>query len=367
MKNKAKLILAILLMMAVCMAGCRNNNEGTDGNTDGEIGNIETGGKIDGVQGGTTDVDVDEEYTYRDIIYDRSLTEGKMACYFFRSNYLRPKPSGVTTSGDSTLLIAPDGTTMLIDVNLTSITGRVVDYLQHLGIKKLDYLMLSHADIDHYGGYEALFNYIEVGHLLISESPDYMNIANKAGRCVAKAVELGIPYTTLHAGMTLDFGGVHMDTLWPTADYQWETEDGSSAALINGGSLVVRFTYKDASFLFAGDLYVAQENIIVDTYGDAIQSDIVKMSHHGLKTSNGDKWIVTTNPKLLCGMVSTMKEEEILLQYMYYEIPFTYSIFDGTTVVYTSGDGVYDVQVERDRDNNYFGSLNTVNGHFQIK
>ena len=39
----------------------------------------------------------------------------------------------------------------------------------------------------------------------------------------------------------------------------------------------------------------------------------------------------------------------------------------GTCVVYTSGDGVYDVQVEKERDNTYFGDLNTVDGHFQIK
>lgn len=357
MKKKRNVILAILLIMLMTfLPACRQKEDEMADNTD-RVGESEK----------TQEVNPELEYAYRDIICDRTLTEGKMACYFFRSNYLRPKPSGVTTSGDSTLLITPDGTTMLIDTNLTPVMGRVVDYLQRLGIKKLDYLMLSHADIDHYGGYEALFNYIEVGHLLISESPDWMNIANKAGRCVAKAVELGIPYTKLHAGMTLDFGGVHMDTMWPGEDYTWETSDGSSAAIINGGSLVTKFTYKDASFLFAGDLYIAQENKVVDLYGEAVQSDIVKMTHHGLKTSNGEKWIEATKPKLLCGMVSTMKEDEVLSRYMYHGIPFTYSIFDGTCVVYTSGDGVYDVQVEKDREDTYFGDLKAKDGHFQIK
>jgi len=357
MKNKWKVIPAILLvMMMSVLSGCNKTGQ-TDTQT--QDSNIE--------ESQEAEVDPAVEYAYRDIICDRSLTEGKMACYFFRSNYLRPKPSGVTTSGDATLLMAPDGTTMLIDTNLTPVTGRVVDYLNRLGIKKLDYLMISHADIDHYGGYEAIFNNIEVGHILISESPDYLNVANKAGRFLAKAVEMGIPYTTLHAGQTLDFGGVHMDTLWPVEDYEWTTDDGTSAAMINGGSLVVKFTYKEASFLFGGDLYVAQENKVVDMFGDAVQADIVKMNHHGLKTSNCERWIEATNPKLLCGMVSTIKEEEVLLRYMFHEIPFTYSILDGTCVVYTSGDGVYDVQVEKERENTYFGDLNTTNGHFQIK
>lgn len=367
MKNKWGAVLAVLLIMAlVCLPGCRQTYDEQAGNSD----NTEDPEAIDLSENDseeTGEIDPALEYAYRDIIYDRALTEGKLACYFFRSNYLRPKPSGVTTSGDSTLMITPDGTTMLIDTNLTPVMGRVVDYLQHLGIDKLDYLLLSHSDIDHYGGYEALFNYIDVGHLLISESPDWMNIANKAGRCVEKAAELGIPYTKLHAGMELDIGDVHMNTMWPVEDYVWETEDGSSAAIINGGSLVTKFTYKDASYLFAGDLYVAQENEVVKMYGEEVQSDIVKMTHHGLKTSNGETWIEATAPKLLCGMVSTMKEDEVLMRYMYHRIPFTYSIFDGTCVVYTSGDGVYDVQVEKDRENTYFGDLGTTDGHFQIK
>lgn len=354
---KSRTLLVLLMVLLVCLAAC-NQAEGPVPEETMEI--VEE--TVD-----ETETDLEAEYKYRDVICDRSLTEGKLACYFFRSNYLRPKPSGVTTSGDATLLIAPDGTTMLIDTNLTPVTGRVVDYLNRLGISKLDYLMLSHSDVDHYGGYEALFANIEVGHLLISESPDWFNLANKAGRCVAKAVELGVPYTTLTSGDALDFGGVHMDVLWPTEDYVWETSDGSSAAMINGGSLVVKFTYGESSFLFGGDMYVAQEDKVIDLHGEAVQADVVKMSHHGLKTSNSERWIEATNPKLLCGMVSTIKEEEILLRYMFHEIPFTYSILDGTCVVYTSGDGVYDVQVERDRENSYFGSLDTVDGHFQIK
>ncbi len=359
MKNKKKVILAILMaMMFTFLSACQQTGgETTDATVDGNVDETLE----------TEEIDPAVEYAYRDIICDRSLTEGKMACYFFRSNYLRPKPAGVTTSGDSTLLVAPDGTTMLIDVNLTPIAGRVVDYLNRLGIEKIDYLMMSHADVDHYGGYEAIMNNIKVGHVLVSESPDYENIANKAGRFLAKAKEMGIPYTKLSAGMTLDFGGVHMDTMWPVKDYEWTTEDGTSAAMINGGSLVVKFTYKEASYLFGGDLYVAQENKVVDMYGDQVQADIVKMNHHGLKTSNCMEWIEKTNAKLLCGMVSTLKESEVLERYMYQEIPFTYSIFDGTVVVYTDGDGVYDVQVEKDRDNDYFGALETEKGHFQIK
>lgn len=360
---KSRKILSLLLsLLLLVFSGCgQQEAPATEPTQETEQETVQTPTEE------TADVDLAAEYKYRDVICDLSLTEGSFACYFFRSNYLRPKPTGVTTSGDATLLIAPDGTTMLIDTNLTPVTARVVDYLQRMGIDKLDYLMLSHSDVDHYGGYEALFAYIEVGHLLISDSPDWFNTSNKAGRCVAKAIELGVPYTILKAGDTLNFGGATMDTLWPVEDYVWSTSDGTSAAMINGGSLVVKFTYKDSSFLFGGDLYVAQEDKVIDLYGEKVQADVVKMNHHGLKTSNSERWIDATAPKLICGMVSTIKEEEVLLRYMFREIPFTYSILDGTCVVYTTGDGVYEVQVEKERDNHYFGNLNTVDGHFQVK
>lgn len=355
-------LIVLLIVAAAGFAGCQKKESIAQENTN-NAENADDSEEAD-------EVDPKVEYAYRDIICDRSLTEGKMACYFFRSNYMRPRPNAVSLSGDATLLIAPDGTTMLIDTNLPSVGGRLVDYLNRLGISKLDYVMLSHTDLDHIGGLDVLMNYMDIGQILINEAPNYSQITGRAGRSIAAAQEKGITITRLHAGMNLDFGGVHMETLWPAADFSWTPPDNSAsttATTINSGSLVVKFTYKKASFLFAGDIYVKQEDELLDQYGEAIQADIVKMSHHGLTTSNGERWIVGTKAKLFCGMVSTIKETEVLMRYMYHDIPFTYSILDGTALVYTSGDGVYDVQVEKERDNDYFGMLDTKNGHFQIK
>ena len=158
MKTKSRRLLALLLaLLLICLTGCNQAGEAEPEAT------VETLEELS-----DSEFDPAVEYKYRDVICDLSLTEGKFACYFFRSNLLRPKPVGVTTSGDATLLIAPDGTTMLIDTNLTPVTARVVDYLNRMGISKLDYLMLSHSDVDHYGGYEALFAYSVMSVCLIA-------------------------------------------------------------------------------------------------------------------------------------------------------------------------------------------------------
>lgn len=310
-------------------------------------------------------VDPSVEYAYSDRIFDRSATEGRMAVYYFRSNHTRPKPVGQSVTGDAALMIAPDGTTLLIDFNMAPATAHVVDYLNRLGITELDYVMASHTDMDHCGGYNALLRYIKVNNILISESPSYMTTDHKAGRFIALAQEKGAAVTTLHAGMEMDFGGVNMKVFWPAEDFDWPA--APTTVEVNDCSLVVKFTYGESSFLFGGDINSAQEMELAEMYGEELRADVLKMHHHGSKTSNCQKWLDTVQPKLICGMAGAVSSSEVLERYMYNEIPFTLSVLDGAVVVATDGDGVYDIQVEKERADNYYGLLPTENGFFQIQ
>ncbi len=361
MKYKMRRLLAICLMMVlVLLCGCQQ----TDGQKNkGESVTTDIEGNSKGENGESIDENV--EYAYSDKIFDRSATKGRFACYFFRSNYVRPRPVGRQISGDSTLLIAPDGTTMLIDFNMAPITSHVVSYLQRLGINKLDYVMVSHTDMDHCGGYNALLNYIEVEHVYISGSPSYTTTNHKAGRFMAMAIEKGASYSVLSAGMEIDFGGVNMKVLWPTADMEWP--ENPTSVEVNDASLVVKFTYGKSSFLFSGDINASKEIELTEIYGSELEADVLKMNHHGSKTSNSVKWLEVINPKLTCGMVGEVSSSAVLERYMYMDIPFTLSVLDGATVVSTDGDGVYDIQVEKEREDSYYGVLPTTDGFFQIQ
>lgn len=358
MDNIKRRFLAICLIIALLLlSGCQSVQNQADGMLSTDAAIIEA----DISEG----IDESLEYAYSDRIFDRSATEGRFACYYFRSNYTRPKPIGNSSTGDAALLIAPDGTTMLIDFNMAPATAHVVDYLYRLGITELDYVMASHTDMDHCGGYNALLEYIKVKTVLISESPSYMTTDHKAGRFVALAQEKGATIETLHAGMEMDFGGVNMKVLWPTAEMEWPASP--TTVEVNDCSLVVKFTYGDSSFLFSGDINSAQEIELTEIYGEELQADILKMNHHGSKTSNCQRWLETVQPKLTCGMAGSVSSSEVLERYMYMEIPFTLSVLDGATVVSTTGDGTYDIQVEKDREDNYYGLLPTVDGFFQIQ
>lgn len=267
--------------------------------------------------------------------------------------------------GDASLLIAPDGTTMLIDCNMSPITGKIVYYLQELGIEKLDYLMISHTDEDHVGGMNALLAYIQVDHILVSGSPYYFTNTSEAGRLVGKAIDMGASYTVLTAGMEMDFGGVNMKVYWPSADYEWP--ESQTGFVINNNSLVVKFTYGESSFLFAGDIYMEQEIALTEMYGEELHADVVKMNHHGHNTSNSLKWLTAVEPKLTCGMACAVFSSTVLNRYTYLGITFTLGALDGSVVVCTDGDGTYDVQVEKEREETYYGVLPATDGAFRIE
>lgn len=354
MKNSTRRLLAVCMAVALfLLSGCQVSQDPDDTTT------------ADALVVDDEGIDESVEYAYRDKVFDLSATEGRFAVYFFRSNYVRPKPVGNSFSGDSALLVAPDGQTMLIDFNMDPVTSHVVSDLQRLGITRLDYLMSSHTDMDHCGGYEVLLKNIEVDHVYITDSPYYKTTDIKAGRFLAMAEEQGADYTILTAGMEIDFGGVNMKIYWPTADYVWPANPTSAET--NDLSIVAKFVYGDSSFLFSGDINSTQEIKLVEMYGDELQADVLKMNHHGLKTSNCQRWLDAVQPKLTCGMAAIVHSSELLERFMYMELPFTLSVLDGATVVSTTGDGTYDIQVEKDRADNYYGLLPTTDGFFQIQ
>lgn len=367
MKKKITSILTLMFIFSFLLTGCagngatsedlENNNISSDGSTDEVNGNDDAG------EGETSSY-----YEYSDVVFDRSVVEGKFACYFIHSDASMNTHEGNTVCGDSVLLIAPDGTTMLIDCNMTSSASRLVAALQRLGISKLDYFVNSHPHGDHIGGWSILLRYIEVGQVYITGSNLYKATGNRYVTGFLDALEeKQIPYDTLYQGDKLEFGGAQIDILWPSTDTDWEKGE-TTDLLQNENSIVMKVTYKDSTFMFGGDIGRVTEGVLVDTYGDAIQADIVKMNHHGYtNTSESDKWIKAVKSKLAVAMFYSAHTEESMYRYVINESTPLYTGLDKTCLVYTTGDGTYDVQVETDREFYDYLLPDMKNGHFKIK
>lgn len=339
-KSIGKSILLLLIMM-LCLSGC---TAGGTSSTSKENG--------------------DEAYTLAGTnpVYDRSLTEGKMAVYFMSSSSIYEYARTKVYYGDSTLIIAPDGTTMLIDTQNVACTPKIVATLQALGIDTLDYFVLSHPHEDHIAGYPTLLRYVDVKKVMCN---DYEYTKNYLYNGLTEALkEKNIPIEVLREGDAFSFGGINVRVLNPPIGYEHAGSNGS----VNSGSLAFHMTYKDSTYLLCGDIEEDMELRMVEKYGDQIKADVCKTNHHGNISSNASEWIETVEPKIAVTEASQSISDKILGRYMVAGSTVLTTWLNKTVVVWTNGNGKYDVQVEAEEWSDFTEVPKDVEeGHFVVK
>lgn len=332
-KRFLPIALSLLLMGAFC--GCETN----------------TGAITDPYE---EESDLKCYYEYSDEITDRQAVEGKLAVYFFRGDASMDKYDSKEVCGDATLVIAPNGETMLIDCNITSCAPYIVDTLLKLGITKLDYFVNSHPHGDHIGGWETLLRYIEIGQVYRTDSTLYSKTDQRYVRGFIEALdEKEIPHAALYKGDKITMGAndeVVFDVMWPSVDTNWAANE--SDLLQNECSIVMTMRYGDSSFFFGGDIGTTTESLLLDEYDDELDVDIAKMNHHGWKnTSESIAWIRGISPMISVGeRYLPLGAEEIYADYACNGAIAMFTSLDKTIRITTTGDGKYGVQAEKNRD-----------------
>ena len=196
--------------------------------------------------------------------------------------------------GDAALVVTPHGRALMIDTGGTrdggyDIGSRVdVPYLSHYGVRRLDYIILTHVHEDHAGGVGGIVRHIPVGMVLTAHEPrsEYARVLG----CSLDAPEMQ-HLTPAEAGEHIDFDGVAVDIL-----YAPQMEDGAAeGATGNEYSNVIRVSYGAASFLFTGDLVAEQEKAML-AEGKNPQCTVLKVAHHGSKTSTTEDFLAAAQP-----------------------------------------------------------------------
>lgn len=203
-------------------------------------------------------------------------------------------------SGDCSMIIFPDGQTMLIDAAVPESGEHVINLLKALRMKKLDYFVVSHPHGDHIGGAMGALKQIEkkggsVGTFLYSgfaaQKPGMVKILNYLEENGTKML------CSVREGDVFDIGGVHIELFNP--DDRVLEEAGGSDGEVNSTSLAMKFTFKDSTYLTSGDLYAARERTVAARFGERLQADVAKSNHHGVFTSNTEEWYAAVRPKYL--------------------------------------------------------------------
>ena len=221
---------------------------------------------------------------------------GKLTGYFLKMT-LAQDSSIDEKSGDSTLLVSPEGETMLIDAGSPDCFSQISGYLDALGIRRLDYVVATHPHIDHIGGLAQVFARWPVGRLYMSRL--VYPTATFAG-FLGAAKYADLPITYLEEGSTFSFGGsVSVKVLNPEPDIAYyDGYPANGTQFINNHSLVLKFSFGSASMLFMGDVYSPREAELLEKYGVELKADVLKVGHHGSDTSSGKSFIKAVSPKI---------------------------------------------------------------------
>lgn len=197
--------------------------------------------------------------------------------------------------GDSALVTMPDGTTLLIDgggrpafAGSTDSARRigetvVSEYLWWRGLSKIDFVLATHADADHTDGLNDVLENFEVRGAFIARSPVDKPEFVKLSETLRKT---GTHVETIQAGDTIRFGDVEVSVLWPLP-----AGNGSS----NNDSIVLRIKFGKRSILLTGDIEKAAEAALTAMQPE-LHADVVKVPHHGSKTSSTDAFVQATRP-----------------------------------------------------------------------
>jgi competence protein ComEC len=191
--------------------------------------------------------------------------------------------------GDAMYIRAPNGNQLLFDAGPPSGAvlrelGRVMPFWD----RSIDVVVMSHPDLDHTGGIPDVLKRYDVDVLL--ESGKFSG--NGAYDAVGESIEsYGVERMIVSAGMRIDLGsGAYADILYP---------DGDTSSLdTNDASIVLRFAYGETSVLASGDLSSEYESRLALYYGEFLRSNVLKLGHHGSRTSSDQLWISAVMPEI---------------------------------------------------------------------
>ena len=303
-----------------------------------------------------------EPADYTDLVLDTSKDSGRLTVRYLKLVENFKHDSDVTNVGDCTVITTPDGKIMMIDCSNQNSFPEIDAYLTAMGIDHLDAFVMSHPHVDHIGCFVKLASKYPIGHV-------YRNLqeyhSGSFQNAMAFIEDNNIPMTILHDGDTFMLGEHVQFTVYGPVQ---ELVDALTKDVVNTNncSLAMRMTYGESSFWFAGDTYVRGELAIVDKYGDAIQSDVIKMNHHGYDTSNHKDYVATLAPKVAVSMHESMTSKTVALRHYVLGTVTLYTCMDGTVCVSTTGDGTYEVQTQLIRDNTTCGEP-AADGHYSVK
>lgn len=185
--------------------------------------------------------------------------------------------------GDSILLQCDDHF-MLIDSGESTAENSVKNHLKSAGVQKLDYTVITHPHSDHCGAMKSILTEYSTDCIIM---PNISNNTPTWESLVDYIDNKNIPVKKATAGDTYNLGSCKITVLAPNS------EDYDN---LNNYSVVIKAVYKNTSFMLTGDAEILSEKEMMKN-GFDLSADVLKLGHHGSRTSSSKKFLQAVNPK----------------------------------------------------------------------
>ena len=203
--------------------------------------------------------------------------------------------------GDSILIKTKYGQNILID------GGKDNKVLDRLGRnmsffdRKLDIVIATHPDADHIGGLVSVLARYDVGLFL---DPGVVHDSSVYGALWDAIRQKNIPIQYVSSQEQYQLGeSVLLDVLYPNHSFVGQDIEDNNRA-----SIVAKFSDGEIDYMLTGDAPIEVENELVAEYGNYLQAEVLKLGHHGSKTSSGDLFLDAVNPE--AAIVSAGKDNQ---------------------------------------------------------
>lgn len=237
--------------------------------------------------------------------------------------------------GDCELIVTPDGQTMLIDAGIPESGDDIVGYISALGIEEIDIFVATHYHEDHIGGSPQVFDAFEILSVLILDC----EVKTVCAKNLLKDIEEEkSEITYARRGYEFELGEADFLTLSPE-----KITDGGG----NDDSIVLRMEYGEARYIFTGDAEEKTEKEILSHYSKSeLSADLLKVGHHGSRTSTSDKFLEALSPSIAvisCGEGNKYGHPHIeTVEKLGMSVSFIYRTdVIGSIVILTDGEKIY--------------------------
>jgi len=188
--------------------------------------------------------------------------------------------------GDSTLIVTPKNKKILIDGGEGK-TNVLFQYLLDRRINKIDYIIISHFDSDHCNGLIEIIEKMRVENIVMSkqskESEEYKKILE-----IIKQKNIKVSSVKAEDKIIIE-KNLYTKILNPAEKFEFQD--------LNNNAIVAKLVYKNFSMLFTGDIEKAEENL-AKKYKNELKSTVLKVAHHGSKTSTSEEFLKYVEPQI---------------------------------------------------------------------